>query len=312
MARCLPAAGGRASQLGRLWTAALLANGLLLVSIPLVFSLAGPDPIEQPEFYENELLWAFTRSTSGRHFATHHLVSRWRYPGERIAAAIRDKEGLGTARLGVLDLSWDPSHGGDSGCRLGDASDRSGWRWSAPDDIVLPALPPLSPWPFSFAGFDGLEVVGRNPEGGESPGLPRFVAVRLWLIPNNPWLTERQRCIPRERLPEDFLRGATNIVTERLGEQLNVEVLPDPTGWLLATVIEWDREPSYLGTALLIDRGEGARQPAPVDEPMGGDEARHSGGSEPQSDGGQDPESPVEGNQSQSSGDKASSSSSSI
>ena len=38
------------------------------------------------------------------------------------------------------------------------------------------------------------------------------------------------------------------------GSVTSIDVLADPTGWLLATVIEWDREPSYLGTSLLVDR----------------------------------------------------------
>jgi hypothetical protein len=255
MARVAHLAGERSDRIRRGWSAALVVNGALLLIVPLGVSLAGPEPIEEPSFYEQGMLWPFTRSTSGRHFATHHLISSWRYPGERIAQTIKDNEGMGTARLGILDLSWDPSHLSQPGCRLGAASDPASWRWAPPDDIVLPPLPPLSPWPFSFEGFEKLEVVGTVPvEGEELRSLPRFVAVRLWLMPDNPWIAERQTCTPQERLPEDFLSGARTMVAERLGGSVQVQVLPDPTGWLLATVIEWDREPSYLGTALLVDQ----------------------------------------------------------
>ena len=249
--------GGQYSdRLRRGWSAALVANGILLTAVPLGISLAGPEPIEDPSFYEQGPLWPFTRSTSGRHFATHHLVSGWRYPGERIAQTIKREEGLGSARLGVLDLSWDPSHESQPGCRLGDAANPASWRWTPPNDIALPKVPPLSPWPFSFEGFEQLEVSGAQPVDGAAPApLPRFIAVRLWLTPDNPWSTERQTCTPRDRLPEDFLVAASRRVSERLGGEVQVEVLPDPTGWLLATVIEWDREPTYLGTALLVDQG---------------------------------------------------------
>jgi len=90
------------------------------------------------------------------------------------------------------------------------------------------------------------------PEGEERG--PRFTAVRLWLIPRDTWIAERQACRPSERLPENFLAGARAMVQGRLGGGSSIDVLADPTGWLLATVIEWDREPSYLGTALLVDR----------------------------------------------------------
>jgi hypothetical protein len=251
MDRIVHLAGAHSSRLRLGWSVALVANGILLTLVPLGVSLAGPEPMEKPEFYDQGPLWPFTRSTSGRHFATHHLVSRWQYPGERIAQTIKDNDwGDGTARLGILDLSWDPSYGGQPGCNLGDPSDAESWLWSAPEDIVLPPLPPLSPWPFSFVGFKGLQVV--RPEGEERG--PRFTAVRLWLIPRDTWIAERQVCRPSERLPENFLAGARAMVEGRLGSGSTVEVLADPTGWLLATVIEWDREPSYLGTALLVDR----------------------------------------------------------
>jgi len=251
MDRIVHLAGRHSVRLRLGWTAALVANGILLTLVPLGVSLAGPEPMEHPEFYERSPLWAFTRSTSGRHFATHHLVSRWQYPGERIAQTIKDNDfAEGTARLGILDLSWDPSHGGQPGCNLGDPGDPDSWLWSAPEDIVMPPLPPLSPWPFSFAGFKQLEVV--RPEGGDE--APRFTAVRLWLLPGNAWLAERHACRPAERLPENFLEGAQAMVDARLGSGSKIEVLADPTGWLLATVIEWDREPSYLGTSLLVDR----------------------------------------------------------
>jgi len=251
MDRIVHLAGAHSGRLRLGWSVALVANGILLTLVPLGVSLAGPEPMEKPDFYDQGPLWAFTRSTSGRHFATHHLVSRWQYPGERIAQTIKDNDwGDGTARLGVLDLSWDPSYGGQPGCNLGDPSDAESWVWSAPDDIVLPPLPPLSPWPFSFVGFKNLQVVA--PEGEERG--PRFTAVRLWLIPRDTWIAERQACRPSERLPENFLAGARAMVQGRLGGGSSIDVLADPTGWLLATVIEWDREPSYLGTALLVDR----------------------------------------------------------
>ncbi len=251
MDRIVQLAGKHSARLRLGWGIALVANGVILTVLPLGVSLAGPEVMEQPEFYDRTPLWAFTRSTSGRHFATHHLVSRWQYPGERIAQTIKDNDWSGgKAKLGILDLSWDPSHGGQPGCNLGDPSEPGSWLWSAPEDIVMPPLPPLSPWPFSFVGFKELEVV--RPEGGDE--APRFTAVRLWLMPRSMWMGERQSCMPAERLPENFLDGAKALLEGRLGTGAKVEVLADPTGWLLATVIEWDREPSYLGTALLVDR----------------------------------------------------------
>jgi len=233
------------------WAAAFLLNGAVMTVWPLAASALGPDPLVTPKAYTGSLLWPYTRSTSGRHFTTHHLVSRSDHTGDRVARKLAAVEGRSElATIGILDLSWDPSHGGQLGCQLGDPLDVTGWEWNYPDSIVMPPLPPLSPWPFVFQGFRNVETV--RPEGET---LPRYTAVRLWLLPRTTWMNERQRCKISERLPETFMDGATQLVRQRLGGSATVEVLPDPTAWLLANVIEWDLEPSYLGTALLVDRG---------------------------------------------------------
>ena len=86
--------------------------------------------------------------------------------------------------------------------------------------------------------------------------MPRVGAVRLWVALAPFWEREAFVCHADDRLPEGFYATAQELVRQRYPNAKLIGPLPDPTGWLLARAVEWDRSRSYVGTALLYDFGE--------------------------------------------------------
>lgn len=98
------------------------------------------------------------------------------------------------------------------------------------------------------------EIFVYGPPVLEKPErLPRTAVVRLWLVLSPFWERETWDCRPDERLPEGFFDAARARVEERFPGVEFLGPLPDPSGWLIARVVEWDRTRSHGGTALLYD-----------------------------------------------------------
>ncbi len=239
--------------LASLWTSLLIAQGLFVTLYPLRLSAQGPDPIEQPQLYEGELAWSFTRSSSGRHYTTHHLVSHKVYPGEALSGVLWTKERSGSrARIGLADLSWDPQVGGRPGCRLGDPMRSNSFHWGPPEGMQAPTKVP-SPWPFVFQGFDGVEWSSIDqPRSEDLNGELDGVVVRLWVERSSMWADDETPCRPVERLPPTLLRGAHAFLSGRKVTGDKQVYVQDPTGWLLGAVVDWTREPNYLGGAIIV------------------------------------------------------------
>ena len=86
-----------------------------------------------------------------------------------------------------------------------------------------------------------------------------MAVVRLWVTPTDRWASESEPCRPEDRLPEGWIDAARAVVAERLGSE-PAELLPDPGGWLVGRVIEWDRTRAYASVGLLVDRSAGEVQ----------------------------------------------------
>ena len=253
-------AGDRRRRITReAWAAAAVLNGLWVAIAPIHASLAGPDPIEQPDHYGELPIDLFTHSTSGRHLVTHHMVVRRRLAHVELAERARETVGpdLETLDLGLLDLTWDPARFGASGCRLGDPGHRSSWRFGRPDESTPSSEPKISPWPFAFERFATLNLVTAASDFTPD-SLPRLVVVRLWIDPSRRWENEPHECDPRDRVPEGFVATARSIARSRLGSHAEILAVDDPTGALVGRTIEWVPDPTYLGITLWIDRGPGA------------------------------------------------------
>ena len=135
------------------WAVAILVAGCLHHLIPLGGRVLGPDPLEDPEHYDNLLLGPFTRSSSGRHYTTHHVPTRHRSAGTVLAETVASLGGDldEPASFALLDLTWDPAVEGQRGCRLGPPDSVSTWAWSPPIALNVAARE-VSPWPFVFEG----------------------------------------------------------------------------------------------------------------------------------------------------------------
>ena len=302
-ARRLSNGGARAA---RGWAIAIVIAGLLHHALPLGVWAAGHDPIEEPGSWSGRLLTPFVRSTSGRHYTTHHVPMRATTAGPVVARQVAefaddlDKPG----RFLLVDLTFDPSRRGERGCRLGSPEDRDAWAWRAPSSLNVWARE-VSPWPLIFEGFPTVRTVRPdheiNPDatnwsvdrptflprierGGDSVGgateemvggeeerqeeeraalaqddaAARLLVVRLWVELAPFWQEELWACHPDDRLPDGLLEVATDLVELRFPGAKSVGAAPDPTGWLVARAVEWDRTRSYLGLALMYDMQEGA------------------------------------------------------
>lgn len=268
--------------LTRAWVVAAVAVGLGHLTVPMASSALGPEPLEQPEYYEGFWLGPYARSTSGRHFTTHHLLSRYEHAPSQLAEQMAETGWVepGPARYALLDLTWDPASNSQPGCRLG--SPDQGWSWGLPPVDGGAGMQEPSPWPFVFAGLRGgralrvdheldtsytdWDVLGRewdsDPEalpgdegdtGSEAiEHLPPWALVRLWVLPVDRWEEESRACDPRARVPEGVEAGAIAAAAERFPRALVRDTLQDPVGLLIGETVEWDREPAYLGAALLL------------------------------------------------------------
>lgn len=251
------AVAGERPRLGTGLVAALALHTSFVLGLPLALAAFGPEPVEEPGWYDRGPLRLFTRSSSGRHLVTHHLISRFEQPGERVAQSLAaSAEPSGKARWDLLDLTWDPARDGGPGCQLGPLQDDAGWSWEWPPGLDGIAARDPSAWPFVFEGFDGARLA--RPDRGDSGDSARWAVVRLWVRPTDRWLDEPDLCRPEARLPEGFLDEARRRSATRLGG--TSEVLADPGGWLVGRVIEWDRSRAFTGVGLLIDRSTGEVQ----------------------------------------------------
>ena len=256
---------------------ALLMHGAFVLAVPFVATAVGPEPVEDPAWYDRGPLRLFTRSSSGRHLITHHLPSRFDSPGAVLASRLSAQADVAEeARYDLYDLQWDPARGGGPGCQLGPASDRRAWAWSWPEGLDGVARRDPSAWPFVFEGFDRVRV-GRPDQEPTSTEAP-FAVVRLWVTPTDRWASDAEACRPEARLPEGWIGAARALVAERLGP-VPVQLVPDPGGWLVGRVVEWDRSAAYASVALLVDRSAGQVQVEPEGDLLG-DHAAPQGGSQ--------------------------------
>lgn len=234
-------------RLGRTLAAGVVLQGLVVVALPLALGATGPELLERADWYDRGPLRFFVRSSSGRHYVTHHVPSGLGHPAEALAAAL-DEEGQ--QHFELLNLTWDPAHGGEAGCRLGDPDDPEGWAWAVPRGARDEARRPLSGWPFVFAG--GVPPVPSRPDALRTDPAERAVRlVRLWLQPTPDWSNVDVHCVPRALLGPSFLPAARGQIRERFGGG-ELRMLPDPAGQLVGRVVEWDRGRAYVGLSYLL------------------------------------------------------------
>ncbi len=225
--------------------ALFLGQAVFVVGAPLAARASGPDPVLEPAAYSAWPLYPFTRSGTGRHMVTHHLISTVPPPTDLVAAAM---PGEGVAKLDVVDLTWDASRGSGPGCRSGSVLDEQAWSWGTPRGAGQLPRRLISAWPFVFAGFDDLEQ--RRP--GPLAPLRKTTVVRLWVDGADAWIGELPVCRPEERLPRGFFQLARRAVAARYGIEAEEDLLRDPTGSLIGRVTEWEIDDQYLNAALLV------------------------------------------------------------
>ncbi|MEE2830362.1 MAG: hypothetical protein VX498_14330, partial [Myxococcota bacterium] len=248
--RSLVSLGPRGPALARIFTLLVVAVGLTHALLPLLYSVGGADPIEEPEAYQAPLLRSFSHSATGRFLTTHHYVTTTAFPGDSVAATLAATRDAPTVpRVGLLDLSWNPRDDSDGACRLSDPTTPGTWTWGISDPEWTR---PLSPWPFVFAGFDGVEWVVLEADG-LSQDRPRHRVVRWWISDS------AMQCRPREVIPDGAVEAAERFVQESLAVDVPARFLPDPTGRLAGWTVEWEAVSEYLRAGLLFELDPGAR-----------------------------------------------------
>ncbi len=316
--------GGRAA---RAWGIAIVVAGLAHHAVPLTVRAAGHDPVAEPEAWESRALTPFVRSTSGRHYTTHHVPMRSPIAGTELArrAAELGEDRSKPGRFVLVDLTFDPSRAGERGCHLGSPDDPDAWAWRAPSSLNVWARE-VSPWPFVFEGFRTVRTVRPDHDlnrdasnwsverpahlerieravvvdgdvtlpmvGGEEErraeqqaelqrddATARLLVVRLWVELAPFWQEELYRCHPDERLPDGFFDAADRWASHRFPDARSTGPLPDPTGWLVARAVEWDRTRSYLGVALtyVLDGPTDRGRTLPAPSAPAGDEVQLEG-----------------------------------
>lgn len=234
-------------RVGRALAVGVVAQGLLVVAVPLALGAVGPELLERPEWYDRGPLRLLTRSSSGRHYVTHHIPSRRAHPADALAQALAEESAAG---LEIFNLSWDPAHGSDAHCRLGDPAAPGGWDWTVPATARNEARRPISGWPFVFRGVE--PPVPSRPDPLHIPPTRRAVRlVRLWLQPAPDWTAVDVSCVPRAQLGPSFLPAARARIRQRFGGG-EARILPDPAGQLVGRVVEWDRSRAYVGVSYLL------------------------------------------------------------
>jgi len=254
-----------------LWAIAILAVGLGHSFVPLGARAVGPDPLDDPSHYRGPFLGPYTRSTSGHIFNTHHLISRREHPTQTLAATMASditsipKSG---ARYGLIDLSWTPTT---------DAMGNN-WRWEIPPGFGGLGIREPSPWPFIFAGlgptrsvridhdylpeFTDWDVPSArwSQQAGSSQDrlsektqqLPEWTVLRVWLSTKAIAQGGIQPGQPDSGLPEDLAAQATAEAKRRFPGISEARILPDPAGTFRAQTVEWDHQPHYSGTVVLL------------------------------------------------------------
>jgi hypothetical protein len=59
---------------------------------------------------------------------------------------------------------------------------------------------------------------------------------------------------PNSGLPSDLAEQASNEAKRRFRGIRSATILPDPAGTFRAQTVEWDHQPLYLGTVVLLHR----------------------------------------------------------
>ncbi len=243
----------RAAWLGPVFAVVLVVNGLATASIPLVRSLAGPDPVAHPGRVQGGIELLFGRCETGR-ATTHHFVTRTPNSGVALADRMAAVAGAGAptrepAVLAIWDLRRDLTAAEQAGCDPWAPPDRDCCHWHL---TQVPVVQQREPWPHVFAGFGGLLVMEQP-----AADAARFHVVRLyhgWEIPPSRWDADPHG---HHALVDDAcLAGALALVEARLGSPLSSSsIVDDPTHWFMFRDVE-ERSP-YLERSVVVDRGGG-------------------------------------------------------
>lgn len=262
---------GSVGGLRTLWATAILVVGLGHCFVPLGARAIGPDPLDRPTHYRGTFLSPYSRSTSGHLFTTHHLISRLQHPTQALATAMANTatdRPKGESHYGLIDLTWGPQSlaGGNE------------WRWEVPPGYGGLGMREPSPWPFVFAGLGATRSIridhnylpqftdwdvpsarwSTESSGDPEPAsqkvhlLPEWTVLRLWLSKAGAARGDIQPGQPDSGLPEDLAAQASLEAKRRFPGITAATVLPDPAGTFRVQTVEWDHQPLYLGTVVLL------------------------------------------------------------
>jgi len=246
------------SRLKHAWIGLLAVHALFVVLVPPVLGAVAPSPFVDPQWWAEGVPGWFARSSTGTVWNTHHIPLRGDVAGEPVARAIAEQNAAGLElvdlRLRDADLSVP--------CRPRSTA-ASAWVWGAGDEQT--ARREWGPWPSAFAGrtpittdfgpADVLEAgAGREPTPSGPvvsylAAQPRPRLVRLWVELNDGDRARLADCRPS--WADDALTASAIAALGPLGAPLQLDV-SDYGGELVGLENESDREPSYLGRALLL------------------------------------------------------------
>jgi len=236
------------SSLRRLWVAAVIVQGAAVVTIPLVASLSGPDPIAQPEAYAGPVLRHFARSEHGGTGNTHHLVSRGPSAGAQLAAWSMAQEPEREIELGFWSLTYDWRR--TNGCSPPDPARAEPWTWQA-----QPVGQQPRPEPWSMRGRKVSWVHGVAP----SDGGPRRHVVTLWYVGPDSEEYMLFTCPTDEAWRVEMTEAATEVVRARF-PGARIAPLADPVEWVVGNVDSTGNpQRGYWNVALLVDLSRTSR-----------------------------------------------------
>ncbi len=238
----------------RAWAGVLLAHSVFAAFVPTVASALGPDPLVDYAAYRGPLLGPYATFDGRRREQTHHLASHSTHPSAVLTEVLSEAHGGplppgGTrppfALLGGAGMQRDVEAARAAGCQAGQVGPGCCvWRWRSEPDLVTG-----SSWPFVFAGFAGLSDV--RSEDGEA----RFVVVMLDLSGVDGQMPWEDPTTVRAWADDSCVAEAATQAAARLGVPATaVQLFEDPGRWLSA---ESDEPSTYVGRALLVDRGAG-------------------------------------------------------
>ena len=208
---------GAAGEIGRPqmgWVGAAVVHSVGVVVVPFVLSFAGPSPYDDPGYYVEGPGEAFSHSSSGSLWNTHHIPIRepgaLRRLSERMA-----RLGAGGDSLQLADLTLRDA---DTSVRCVTApAAGSTWVWGAPKDQAI-SNRWWSPWPPLLAGIPRVQpsivnaasvgsldwrvapaagdIVTASLQHGRRP-----VVIRLWAQLDRPTRDAWQGCLPSQPSP---------------------------------------------------------------------------------------------------------------